>query len=375
MTRATLVTLTIAEPTYRDAEHAPINAAFTTALPATCLACTSAQYDALCSLGMGPALPPHAVIHVLPPGGVTFRRMHTQWRALSPFTAQSGVTRLLLLSAGPETLFVARMLVIRRPDLHIHAVMHNMSSIAGWRSRDPRRRWIDMQAALRWANHPRIHLVVLEHYIAAAAAQGGPSWPRIANTFKVWPHPTLAHEHMPPAAWAPGDRLRLTIPGVASRDKGFDTILALAAASPQHDWYVTGRLGAEYRDAAVSIPSADGRLSRPAYLAALRRADYAVLAHQPDYDLTASGSILDCVTNGIPLIALASPAVTALSAEYGPLGYIVPDRAAAEALLHNPVLRDSTTYAGFQRSMRALHNSRTPAALAPLLRRDLGLPI
>ncbi len=368
------MTLIIAEPTYRDAEHAPTNAVFAHVLAghAACLAATTIQYDAIAAAASGTALPPHTPITVLPPGGVNLERMHTQWRTLNALVTQRRGTKLLLLSAGPETMFVARALVTRHPALVIHAIMHgNMADLAGWRSRDPRRRLIDLRAGLGVAKHPRIHLVVLENYIAAAAARGGPLWRGVPNALRIWPLPTLAQEEPAPRKWTPGPRLRLTVPGTANREKGFDTILALAADAPQHDWFVTGRLGAEYRDAPIA--AAPGRLSRPDYLAALRSADYAVLAHQPAYDLTASGSILDCATNGIPLIALHSPAVDALTAAHGPLGYSVPDRAAAEVLLRSPVLQDRVAYARFQTALDALHRSRTAAALAPLLHRDLGI--
>ena len=368
------MTLIVAEPTYRDAEHAPTNAVFAQILAghAVCLAATPTQYDAIAAVAPGVALPPHTSITVVSPGGVTLHRMHAQWRTLSVLVAHHGGTKLLLLSAGPETLFVARALVTRHPALTIHAIMHgNMADLAGWRSRDPRRRLIDLRAGLGYANHPRIHLVVLEDYIATAAHRGSPVWRGIPNALRIWPHPTLAQEEPAPREWSPRSRLRLTVPGIANREKGFDTILALAADAPQHDWFVTGRLDAEYRDA--PIPAAPGRLSRPDYLAALRSADYAVLAHQPAYDLTASASILDCATNGIPLIALHSPAVDALTAAHGPLGYSVPDRAAALALLHSPALQDRDAYARFQNAAAALHRSRTAAALAPLLHRDLGI--
>lgn len=372
------MSLVVVDPTYRGTEHAPINAAFTQLLTpgASCIATTPAMFRAMVAIDPSAPLPAHEVIDVLPSGGVTLRRMRVQWRVLSALVVQHKATALLLLSAGPETLFVARALTTRHPGLRIHAIMHNMSDMAGWRSRDPRRRWIDMRAGLRWADHPAITLVVLEDYIAAAARDGGSDWRGIwrgvANRMQVWPHPTLAQEQPKLAPWTPGARLRLTIAGRASRDKGFDTILALAAASPQHDWSVTGRLDPPY-DAAPPMPSAAERLSRPDYLTALRRADYAVVAHQPAYDLTASGSILDCATNRIPVIALRSPAVTALSAHYGPLGPIVPDAEAALALLDSPALRDTAAYSAYQRSLEALHQSRTIAALAPLIRGDLGL--
>ncbi len=370
------MSLVIVDPTYGGTEHAAINAAFAQLLTpgASCLATTPALYRAMVAIDPAARLPPHVPIDVPPSGGITLRRMRAQWRVLSGLVERQRATVLLLLSAGPETLFVARALVTGYPTLRIHAVMHNMADIAGWRSRDPRRRWIDMRAALRLADHSRITLVVLEDYIAAASQAGGADWRPVANRLRVWPHPTLWQEAPAPAIWAPGPRLRLAVPGRASRDKGFDTILALAAASPQHDWFVTGQLDPPYRAAAPMAAAAE-RLSRPDYLAALRGADYAVVAHQPAYDLTASGSILDCATNRIPVIALRSPAVTALSAHGGPLGFVVPDIEAGTALLDSPVLRDPAPYAAFQRSLSALHQSRTVPALAPLIRRDLGLAV
>ena len=370
------MTLIVAEPTYRDAEHAPINAVVAQILAtnAACLATTAAQHDAIAAVAPGFPLPPHTTIEVLPPGGVTLHRMRAQWRTLAALVTHYRATKLLLLSAGPETLFVARALVTRNPALTIHAIMHgNMADLVGWRSRDPRRRLIDLRASLGWVSHPRIHLVVLEQYIADAAHRGGPGWRGVSNRFCVWPHATLAQEQPDAHPWAPGPRLRLTVPGVANREKGFDTILALAAASPQHDWTVTGRLSTEYNKAPPLIPAAPARLLRPDYLAALRRADYAVLAHQPAYELTASGSILDCATNRVPLIALRSPALDALTAAHGPLGYIVSDQDAALALLHSPAMHDRAAYARFEHALADLHNSRTAATLSPLICRDLKL--
>ena len=123
------------------------------------------------------------------------------------------------------------------------------------------------------------------------------------------------------------------------------------------------------------MPAAAGRLSRGDYLRTLRGADDAVLMQQPAYDLTASGSVLDCATNRVPLIALRTPALTALFAAYGAPGYLVPDIAAARALLHSPALRDPAAYVGFQANLGALHQARTAAALSPCIRTSLGLPV
>jgi len=351
------MTLAVAEPTYRDAEHAAINAMFAQALApdAVTLAATPAHWAALAASADGP-LPPHEPIDVLAPGGVTLRRMRAQWLTLTKLVTRHRVTSLVLLSAGPETLFVARTLVARYPDLIIHAVMHgNMADLAGWRSRDPRRRWID------------------EHYIASAARAGGPGWYGLAHPLLVWPHPTLASEAPQPTPWQPGPRLRITVPGVANREKGFDDVLNLAAGAPQHDWYVTGRLGAEYRDGPPPMPAASGRLPRPAYLAALRRADYAILMQRPEYEMTASGSLLDCATSRVPLIGLQTPALSALAIGHGPLGYLLPTISDVQALLASETLQDRAAYARFQANLSALHQSRTVGHLRPLMLQTLAV--
>ena len=369
------MTLAVAEPTYRDAEHAAINAMFAQALApdAVTLAATPAHWAALAASADGP-LPPHEPIDVLAPGGVTLRRMRAQWLTLTKLVTRHRVTSLVLLSAGPETLFVARTLVARYPDLIIHAVMHgNMADLAGWRSHDPRRRWIDLRAGLHWARHARIRLVVLEHYIAGAVRAGGPGWHGLAHPLLVWPLPPLASEAPQPTPWQPGPRLRITVPGVANREKGFDDVLTLAAGAPQHDWYVTGRLGTEYRDGPPPMPAASGRLPRPAYLAALRRADYAILMQRPEYEMTASGSFLDCATSRVPLIGLQTPALSALAIGHGPLGYLLPTINDVQALLASDTLRDRAAYAGFQANLSALHQSRTVGHLRPLMLQTLAV--
>jgi len=369
------VRVVVAEPTYGEDEHAAVNAGLLEAVALGCgpgvFAATARQHAAV-QEAADPAAAPWSwqEIAVVPPGGVHLRRMRAQWRVLSALVEAHRPNPLVLLSAGPETLFVARGLVLRHPSLRLFAVMHgNLATAIGWRSRDPRRRLIDLRAGLRVAQHPRIGLVVLEEHIRSAAIRHG-----LGRDFLVWPIAVLANEAAPVLPWSAPPRLRLAFIGTANRHKGFDDFLALhrQAGSPL-DWAVVGRPSAEY-DAAdlagIAVPPS--RLGRAAFLAEVRRADYAFMAFRGDYELTASGSLLDCINQRKPMIAVRNDMLDGLARRHGPIGYLCDDLAAVHALLSDPLaLRDAAAYASFQRALNAIAATRLPRALAATVRDNL----
>ena len=366
----------VAEPTHAGGDHAAFNGAVLAAVAAergsVLFAATARQHAALAEAADGAA--PAAArceIAVPPPGGVHLRRMRAQWRALSGLVRAHAPRELLLLSAGPETLFVARALAARHRRLRIFAVMHgNLADVVGWRSRDPRRRLIDLRAGLALARHPRVRLILLEPHIREAARGAG-----LMHDFLVWPHPAPMHEAPAPAPWRPGPRLRIAFVGSGKAEKGFDDFLALRrAAGAEHAWSLVGRLDEGYRAEAVAgIAVPDGTLSRAAFLAGIREADYAFVVLGPEYAFIASGSLLDCVAQRKPLLAVESPMLRALVRCYGPIGHLGADLDALRALLRDgAALRDEAAYAGFQRNLAAIGRDRGPDALRALVRRDLG---
>lgn len=329
------------------------------------------QHDRVLEVGIpGMAAVPWQEIAVPPPGGVHLRRMRAQWRALSGLVTPGEPATLVLLSAGPETLFVARLLVLRHRSLRLFAVMHgNLATAIGWRSRDPRRRLIDLRAGLRMAQHPRIRLVVLEEHIRTAAIGHG-----LGRDFVVWPHVVLEHEAAAQPR-EPGVRLRIAFIGTANRHKGFDDFLAVRrTALAGFDWAVVGRVADEYDAAALDgIARPAGRLSRADFLHEVRRADYAFLAFRGAYELTASGSLLDCIAQRRPVIGVVNPMLAALVRRHGPIGHLCDDLAGVRALLAEPArLGDPAAYAGFQRVLDAIAAERRPAALAGRIGGDLG---
>ncbi len=365
----------VAEPTYADAEHAAVNGAMLCAIRQACgpvlFASNPLQRASIKQAGAGLDGVTVQDIDVMPPGGVHLRRMRAQWRTLDGLARQHGPAALVLLSAGPETLFVARGLVERHQAMRVFAVMHgNLATVTGWRSRDPRRRLIDLRSGLALARHPRIRLIVLEEHIRTAAAEAG-----LSNRFLVWPLPSNAQEQAAPARWTPPQRLRLAFVGTANRIKGFADVLALArAAGPAYRWALAGKLGPEFRPEEIEgfeLPS--GPLDRPGFLREVRRADYAIMSFGPDYRLTASGSLMDCVAQRKPIIAVGNPALDALQRRFGPIGHVCPDLDAAARLLAEPArLRDPDAYAAFQRALDRVQADRLPQSLACIVRRDLG---
>lgn len=367
----------VVEPTYADGEHGPGNAGLLQAVSLACgpvpFASTSVQRAAVReSLPSTVAVSAWHDINVLPPGGITLRRMRAQWQALSGVMRAFAPRALVLLSAGPETLFVARGLATRHRDLQIYAVMHgNLATLTGWRSRDPRRRLIDLHAGMRLARHPRIHLVVLEHYIREAAERL-----RLADRFLVWPNIVPDGESPAATAWMPGRKLRIAFVGTGNRPKGFDDFLALreAAPSPDYGWALVGQADREFQaDRLAGIDISHGRLSRTDFLQQLRRADFAFMSFKPAYQLISSGSLLDCIIQRKPVIAIDHSVLTSLARQYGPIGHLCADLQAARALLADPArLRDAAAYATFQRSLDAIAADRRPEVLAGIIARDLG---
>ncbi|MBV8589538.1 MAG: hypothetical protein JO212_05670 [Acetobacteraceae bacterium] len=374
-------TIVVVEPTYRDAEHAPVNAAMLQALSLACpghglvFAATREHCQAIQDVtGATASALAFREIAVLPPGGISLRRMRAQWRAIAGAVRQHAPQTAVLLSSGPETFFVCRALVTAFPSLRLFVIQHGgLAEIVGWRSRDPRRRLFDYRSGLVAATHSRIYLIVLEEHIKQAACRS-----RTGPHFHVWPHPLPPNEHAPCIRWNPGPTLRIASVGAVKRAKGFADFLLLArgAANGPFKFHLVGPLYDRFDQAELTgIERPANRLGRAEYLYELRRADYAFMSFKGTYDLTASGSLLDCVGQLKPIIATRTPLLETLAEKYGPIGFLCPDIDALARLLAAPErLRDRAAYSQFQHSLDTMRRDRSPAALAPIIHRHFIAP-
>jgi glycosyltransferase involved in cell wall biosynthesis len=372
----------VMEQTYSRHDHAPVNAvlihATSLALPAEDILFASTgehrgHVRAVRSL-------PHRVqcvdIAVPPPGGIRFSRFVAQWRAMRLLMRQGRPRAVILLSSGPETFFAARAMVAMFRSVVFFIVLHgNLNDAIGWRSRDPRRRLFDYRSGLAAARHPRIRFVVLEDYILAAAVRERALRP---ETTSVWPNAINEGEFPtdPPPAWSGRERIRIAFAGTASRNKGFHRFLDLArAADPGvYEFELVGSLMEPFpgADQLIDIPSQP--LQRDAFIQRLRAADYVVLPYnETTYEFTSSGSLVDCIGQMKPVIALGMPGILDVSKRFGEIGFVCSSMQEMHALLlRKDRLSDLASYTGFQRNLAAAAASRTAAGIAQLIRRDLA---
>lgn len=378
--------IAVVESTYARGDHAAVNAALLHALahafPAEMLtfAATSDHRDAVAQVVPLPDSVRYSEIAVRPPGGVHASRFYAQWRAMRDLVTRSRPRVLVALSSGPETFFAVRALAAADSALRIFVVLHgNLNDAVGWRSRDPRRRWFDYRTGLRIVRHARVRLVVLEEHIRDAAALKG-----LASRadVDVWPHPVNEDEISNDF----GDLrapIRIAFVGAATRAKGFDTFLKVAAAvrdgNPRLPVTFTciGPHLEPFPDAArLGLSGSATPLCRAEFLSRLRAVDYVLLPYGTQaYELTASGSLLDCIAQAKPVIALDLQGLRDLVRRHGEIGFVRSSpEALATLIASDPALGDATRYRVFQDRLRSIAGLRTPKALAARLREDIGPP-
>jgi glycosyltransferase involved in cell wall biosynthesis len=374
--------LLVVEPTYRGPDHAPLNAAVLAAARVAfpdrplIFAASDIHHAAVAPL-LGRDMPPRFFpIEVLAPVGSHGRRFLAQFNGTRRAIAASGARTALLLSSGPETFFAARALVTLNRRLSLFVMLHgNAGLLLERRTRDPLFRAFDYTAGFHATRHARIRTIVLEAHIAALLAQTFPGHPRSL----VWPHPVAPHEIREHAPCERGEAaaLRIGFVGAASRGKGFDHFLAAARRFQGRglDFRLAGYLTAEFRPDEVPWHGASTQpLPRATFLDAIRALDFAFLPFSPDvYEFTASGSLLDCIANLVPVIATRSTLLQRLSEQYGPIGHVCATQEETFALLAEPArLAQPGQLATFRANLAKIRADRLPEALARLMRRDLG---
>jgi len=374
--------IVVVEPTYGQHDHAAVNAALLDAIALAfpgepiLFASSPVQRSHVERIHAVPPQMDVADIAVGAPGGVKPGRMLSQWRALRAVVGAHGPRIVILLSAGPETLFAARALAIEFPAVRLFIVLHgNLADAAGQRSRDPRRRLIDMRAGLSAVRHPRIRLVVLAEHVRTAIVADGLA---PAEDIVVWPHPVASEEIDPHPAAEPHAPIRIAFLGSALRRKGFDKFVALvrAVAAVRGDVYRFSLIGTplEHFPEARGVVEMPGLpLERAEYLRRLRAVDYVALLFDEAADrFTASGSLLDCAAQARPVVTLDLAAVRNLADGHGPIGFTCGSvEEMASLLLDRPeALADGERYGRHRSALMRAAASRLPGPTAALIRRD-----
>ena len=288
-------------------------------------------------------------------------------------------TTLIVGDLAPATLYALRIALAgrRRQFDRVAAVLHgNAAEIAGWRARNPLVRLTQLREAIRRA--PRdTRFIVLESAIRQALIEAAPE---LSGRLHVIPHPLpLAEAHLPPPDGATTDRdksarLKIAFVGAAHAKKGFAAFLTLAEKlTAQHsdafEFHAIGWLPPESASldmTCLSRQPTSRKIGRAEFVAALSGVDYVCMPYDPSlYRYSASGTLIDAIACGKPLIGLKSPMLEDLWRGFGDIGELaetMDDLCARTAAL--AVRPDPNRYRRQIEALATIAVSRSPKSLA-----------
>jgi hypothetical protein len=236
-----------------------------------------------------------------------------------------------------------------------------------WRSRNPLARAFDLASQVRHSLPPSVKLVALELGVKEAIADLAPE-NRSVITLE---HPILVSEWSKDRPPANRHKLKIAFLGNARRSKGFEIFAELARRSKRTDL--------EFDSIGVSAPDTDQldiealsrkpsrtAMAREDYLEAVRGIDLVCLPlHGRAYDFTASGTVADAVSALKPLIAFRSRTLDAITARYGPIGWLVESDVELFELVGALELQAfSDLRPKWVENLRKMREARRPEALA-----------
>jgi glycosyltransferase involved in cell wall biosynthesis len=322
-----------------------------------------------------PLMPP-------PPGSRFVPRLVADCRNLDPvFRSSSGRATFVLMDLAPATLYALRLNALRHPQAfrQFVAVLHgNAAELAGWRARNPFIRATQLRSAM--AAVPRkTRFAVLEDSIRRALLDVAPEF---AERFATLPHPLPTIEgNRQPGGWgepaAEGAQelrpIRIAFLGAAQGKKGFDTFLELARnltcrLPGRVEFHAIGWLPPESAGLDLSSlarqPSRN-KIDRAEFLKALESIDYVCMPYSQElYRYSASGTLLDAVATGKPLVALRSPILEDLQTDFGDIGELGDSREQLEVQIEDLILRrDSHRYQRQRLVMKKICEARMPRNL------------
>ncbi len=257
------------------------------------------------------------------------------------------------------------------------AMLHgNANDLAGWRSRQPLRRWFDLGSAL-----PRFcgrggRLLVMEQRIAEGLSK---AYPWMAGSLHCLPHPLLPEESGLAAKSSPlSGIVQIAFAGLATVAKGFPQFVelqqALDAARPgQFAFHAVGKLHPECApldQSGLATRAAEG-LPRREFVGLLSRMDYLFVWHQDNYyGHAASGVVYDAVNLGLPMVARTSAQISEWQQQGLPVALSFDTLAAAIAALRDlDVVAERKRYALQCRNLDALRDSLSLPRLAQQFQR------
>lgn len=280
---------------------------------------------------------------------------------------------LLLTSARPATLMALKCVQpFRFKEVRVQIVLHgHLSGVAGKRHRHPIRRFQEMRTALTFLGNDNVQYLVLEENLRDVLVQ---HLPVLEGKVEVLEHPLPPNEtesklhHL-------STPIRFGFLGLANEAKGFPVFVKLAeeiteTSSEQIEFHAIGRLSSEGHNIlqtdALTTKAGLERLSRSAYIAGVQQLHFIVLPHQASlYELNSSGTLLDALAWGKPLLARKISIFENFFAKHGDIGYLFnTDRELREIVEHIVKKADKAHYDAQVCNIENARCFRSPEALA-----------
>ena len=278
-------------------------------------------------------------------------------------TVSKGTTQhLIFTSAYPSTILALKLARwFERKHIPVQMVLHGLNGVVGKRYRHPIRRFQDMKTALTILGNRKVQYLVLEEPIRDAIVRNLPS---VAGKVEVLAHPLPPHEAESRAGGL-GMPVRLGFLGLASESKGFPVFLELAKTvraqyGNQAEFHTIGRFPAGCSPMgmeALATRPATERMGRSDFTRGVRQLHFVVLPHHATpYGLSASGTLLDAIAWGKPVIARRIPIFEHVFEKHGDIGYLFRDDTELTGIVKQ--ILESPDHSRYEGQLINVHNAR-----------------
>ncbi|HWO43248.1 MAG TPA: hypothetical protein VNO43_15705 [Candidatus Eisenbacteria bacterium] len=282
--------------------------------------------------------------------------------------------RQLLILAGHRSTVVLRQIYrkLLPTGIPVQLVLHGgLTGIGQRRSLRPLRRLRDWKSTINLFGRRGIQYLVLEENIRQLMLK---ELPFLAGRVEVFEHPLLPNETAsePTLLNYP---IRFGFLGLANRQKGFPIFLdaanrAIRKYSPRVEFHALGMASKALEDLphqeTLTRRPAAQHLSRDEYTAAIAKLHFTIFPYDPVYYASCpSGTLLDAVSSGKPLIAARIPMFENFFLKHGNVGYLFGSNCELNDIIDSIVTRpDPELYKRQVRNVQKASSSRTSEALA-----------
>ena len=278
---------------------------------------------------------------------------------------------LLIFASITVTILWTLRLFVKNVD--VWAIYHSgLQTLVGWRSRNPLKRIQDLETAVRGACAGRIQLIVLEKPILDTINSKMPEVGACVHLIEH-PLPPGRFEVVPVRLETP---LQFGFLGLGTKQKGIFAFIDVASKIKKRypgraDFHVIGRLHQDIDREEMSAidwlttkPSGH-RLDRDLYEKLVRQLHYVCLFFEGrQYDVTASGVLLDCIGREKPIVTSNVALFKTLEERYGDIGFICKDGQYERMIAKLIEKPDPQRYRRQVKNLRKAKNARSPAQLA-----------